>query len=159
MAKTVAHICIIVWNIEEAVERYSNILGVVAPELLEGKVVKQKRFAGKNEYVTAFFGSVGDACDIQFLQPPDQQSHLYKYLEKNGEGIHHIAFSSSHLEDTYKALKEKNVSVGDQLVPEASADSGQLDVRHFWILPEYSNGVRIEVIDNYKVVNGIVTKG
>ena len=48
MAKTVAHICIIVWNIEEAIERYSNILGVVAPELLEGKVVKQKRFAGKN---------------------------------------------------------------------------------------------------------------
>ena len=84
MAKTVAHICIIVWNIEEAIERYSNILGVVAPELLEGKVVKQRRFAGKNEYVTAFFSSVGDACDIQLLQPPNPQSHLYKHLEKYG---------------------------------------------------------------------------
>ena len=158
MARTVAHICILVHDIDEAIRRYANILGVVAPELLERKVVKQKRFAGDVAYITAFFGAVGDACDIQLLQPPDPQSPLYRRLEKHGEGVHHIAFSSAHLEDTYQQLKEKGVTVGDQLIPESTAETRQLDGRHFWILPQYSHGVLIEIIDDYKLANGILTK-
>ncbi len=158
MAKTVAHICILVRDIDEAVEKYRNILSVVSPELLKGKVVKQKRFADSEEYVTAFFGSSGDGCDIQFLQPPDKNSPLYKRLEKYGEGIHHIAFSSSHLEDSYKKSKEKDIAVNDRLVAESPAEKDEVDMSHFWILPKSSNGVLIEVIDSYQVHDGFLTR-
>ncbi len=158
MAKTVAHICILVRDIDEAIEKYRSILSVVSPDLLKGKVVKQKRSADSEEYITAFFGAPGDACDIQLLQPPDKNSPLYRRLETHGEGVHHIAFSSSHLEDTYKELKEKGIAVNDHLVAESPSEKAEMDMSHFWILPKYSNGVLIEVIDSYQVRGGFLIK-
>jgi len=158
MAKTVAHICILVRDIDKAIEDYTNILGAAAPQLLEHKAVKQERYAGKDKYITAFWGTAGDGCDIQFLQAPDQDSPLYKRLEKRGEGIHHIAFSPTHLEDTYQELVNKGVAVNDELISEHSADDEATDVRHFWVLPQYSHGVLIEVIDQYAVGDGMFKK-
>jgi methylmalonyl-CoA/ethylmalonyl-CoA epimerase len=141
-----AHICILVKNIDRAIEHYSNILGAVSPQLLQEKVAKNERFAGKDRYVTAFFRAAGNGCDIQLLQPLNPESPLYKRLEKHGEGLHHIAFSSSHLEDTFQQLKKKGVSLqGDQFIFDANAP----DTRWVWIMPQYAHGVLIEVMDEY----------
>jgi len=158
MGKTVSHICILVRDIDKAIEDYTKIFGVVAPQLLEREVLKQERFAGKDKYITAFFGAVGDACDIQLLQAPDQDSSLYQRLEKVGEGVHHIAFSSEHLEDTYQQFCSKGVSVNDEIISEHHADDDMTDVRHFWVLPKYSHGVLIEIIDQYDVIDGMLKK-
>ena len=157
MAKTVSHICILVWDIDEAIEKYKKILGVLSPELLAGAVKKQKRHA-EGEYITAFFGTPGDGCDIQLLQPPDKDSPLYRRLEKYGEGVHHIAFSTGRMEDSYHALLQEGVAVNDHIVEESSAEN-EKDVRHYWVLPKYASGVLIEVIDDYKVVGGLLTSG
>jgi methylmalonyl-CoA/ethylmalonyl-CoA epimerase len=141
-----AHICILVKNIDRAIEHYRNILGAVSPQLLKEKVTKEERFAGKDSYVTAFFRAAGNGCDIQLLQPLNPESPLYKRLEKHGEGLHHIAFSSSHLEDTFQQLKKKGVSLqGDQFIFDANAP----DTRWVWIMPQYAHGVLIEVMDEY----------
>jgi methylmalonyl-CoA/ethylmalonyl-CoA epimerase len=141
-----AHICILVKNIDRAIEHYSNILGAVSPQLLQEKVAKNERFAGKDRYVTAFFRAAGNGCDIQLLQPLNPESPLYKRLEKHGEGLHHIAFSSSHLEDTFQQLKKKGVSLqGEQFIFDANAP----DTRWVWIMPQYAHGVLIEVMDEY----------
>jgi len=76
-----AHICILVRDIDQAIEHYTNILGAVCPLLLREEVAKEERFAGKDRYVTAFFRAASSGCDIQLLQPLDPQSPLYKRLE------------------------------------------------------------------------------
>ena len=157
MAKTIAHICILVADIDRAIEDYSAIFRTASPGLVEREVVKQERWAGDEKYITAFFGASGDGCDIQLLQPPDKESPLYRRLEKYGEGVHHIAIASSHLEDSYRHLMADGVSVNDGLIPERPAGDDATDINHFWILPRSAHGVLIEMIDDYRVVNGMLT--
>jgi len=159
MAKTVAHICILVADIDRAIETYRRMFEAVSPELRERPVVRQERRAGDEKYITAFFEAPGDACDIQLLQPPDEDSPLHRRLEKYGEGLHHIAFASRHLEDTYMRLRADGVSVNDRLVPERPEGDDATDVSHFWILPRSAHGVLIEMIDPYRVADGMLTAG
>ncbi len=142
-----AHICILVRDIDRAIEHYKNILEAVSPQLLKEKVTKEEYFAGKDRYATAFFRGVGTGCDIQLLQPLDPASPLFKRLEKHGEGLHHIAFASPRLEDTFQQLKKKGVTMhGDQFIYDAQSP----DTRWAWIMPQYAHGVLIEVMDEYK---------
>jgi methylmalonyl-CoA/ethylmalonyl-CoA epimerase len=142
-----AHICILVKNIDEAIEHYSRILRAASPHLLQEKVKKEERFAGADRYATAFFLAPGQGCDIQLLQPLDPGSPLHKRLEKHGEGLHHIAFSSTRLEDTFQQLKDNGVSLqGSDFIYDANAP----DTRWVWVLPRYAHGVLIEVMDEYK---------
>jgi len=146
-----AHICILVKNIDEAIEHYTRIFQAASPHLLKEKVKKEERFAGGDRYLTAFFLAPGDGCDIQLLQPLDPNSPLYKRLEKHGEGIHHIAFSSTRLEDTFQQLKQRGVGLhGDQFIYDANVP----DTRWVWITPRYAHGVLIEVMDEYKKGGG-----
>ena len=146
-----AHICILVRSIDQAIAHYTNILGAVSPEFLKEGIAKEERFAGKDRYVTAFFCAPGSGCDIQLLQPLDPESPLFKRLEKHGEGLHHIAFASSRLEDTFQELKKKGVSLhGDQFIFDADAPN----TRWVWITPQYAHGVLIEVMDEYKPMSG-----
>ena len=145
-----AHICILVRDIDQAIVHYTNILGAVCPQLLKEDVVKEERFAGKDRYATAFFRAAGSGCDIQLLQPLDPESPLFKRMEKHGEGLHHIAFASSHLEDTFQQLKKKGVSLqGDQFIFDANTP----DTRWVWIMLQYAHGVLIEVMDEYKPID------
>jgi methylmalonyl-CoA/ethylmalonyl-CoA epimerase len=142
-----AHICILVKNIDEAIEHYSRILRAASPHLIQEKVNKVDRVAGNDRYVTAFFLAPGNGCDIQLLQPLDPESPLYKRLEKHGEGLHHIAFSSTRLEDTFQQLKENGVSLqGNDFIYDENAP----DTRWVWVQPRYAHGVLIEVMDEYK---------
>ncbi len=149
-SQRLAHICILVKDIERAIEHYSKIIGALSPALLKEKVNKVERLAGKDRYATAFFYAPRNGCDIQLLQPLDPESPLFKRLEKHGEGLHHIVFASSHLEDTFQQLKEKGVTLhGDQFFFDADAP----EVRWAWISPQYAHGVLIEVMDEYKSIN------
>jgi len=159
MAKTVAHICILVANIDRAIQDYARILGRVSPGLVERKVARQERWAGDEKYLTAFFEGEGDGCDIQLLAPPDEESPLYRRLQKHGEGLHHIAFATAHLEDSYRQLKSEGIAVNDALIPEHPEGDAATDVNHFWILPRSSHGVLIEMIDHYRVEDGRLTGG
>jgi len=144
MAKSLDHVCILVKDIDQAIERYTTILSVTAPKVLEQKVEKQESFAGQDRYLSAFFRPLGDGCNIQLLQPLNPESPLYKRLQRHGEHIHHLAFTSPHLEETAQLLKEKGVSLNsDQLV----YDPDKPDMRWTWILPGYAHGALIEVMD------------
>ncbi len=152
---SVAHVCILVKDIDRAIEHFSRILSVTAPALLEKPLEKRENFAGKDRYYTVFFRAPGDGCDIQLLQPLNTDSPLYKRLEKYGEGVHHIAFASDHLEENIKGLREKEVTLNSD---KFSYDVGTPDIRWMWIMPSYAHGVLIEVMDAYEVVNGSLVK-
>jgi methylmalonyl-CoA/ethylmalonyl-CoA epimerase len=139
-----AHICILVKDIDQAIEHYTRILGVVSPSLLNQPVSKEECFAGKDRYATAFFRADPGGCDIQLLQPLEPGSPLYKRLETYGEGLHHIAFTSTRLEDTVRRLRKEEVALhGDQF----NYDVNNPDTRWIWITPQFAQGVLIEVMD------------
>ncbi len=142
-----AHICILVRDIDQAISHYADILGAVSPGQFKETANKKECLAGQDRYVTAFFHAEGNACDIQLLQPLDPGSPLFKRLEKHGEGVHHIAFATSRLEDTYQQLQQRKVAMqGDQFFSDENAP----DTRWAWIMPQYAHGVLIEVMDEYK---------
>ena len=144
MAKSLDHVCILVNDIDQAIEHYRNILSETAPEVLEQRIEKYEHQAGKDRYVFTYLVAPGDGCNIQLLQPLNSESALYKRLQKYGEHIHHLAFTSTNLENTFQRLKEKGVSFhSDQFVSRADDPTS----RWAWIVPGYAHGALIELMD------------
>ncbi|MFH1032017.1 MAG: VOC family protein [Chloroflexota bacterium] len=148
MSKLLDHVCILVKDIDQAIEHYKNIIATCAPEVANQKIEKHEAFTGKDKYFSVVFTAGGDGCNIQLLQPLDAESPLGKRLAKYGEHIHHIAFASSQLENTVKGLKKRGVTLhSDKLFYDANNPSRRWN----WILPQYAHGALIEVIDELKV--------
>ena len=87
---------------------------------------------------TAFL-SVGDA-NIELLQPLSADSTVAKFIEKRGEGIHHICFRVTNLEEHLARLKEQ----GFRLINEAPVP-GAHGCRVAFLHPAAGNGVLIEL--------------
>jgi len=88
----IEHIGIAVKNLKESIQLYEKLLGVKCYAIEE---VKDQRV------ITAFF-LIGES-KIELLETTDPEGHIGKYLEKKGEGLHHIAFA---VENTNIALHE-----------------------------------------------------
>lgn len=88
MIKKIDHLGIAVNSIEKARDFFENTLGLTCEgiETVESQKVK-----------TAFY-SVGET-HIELLEATSAESPVAKYLEKNGEGVHHIAFQTDSVED------------------------------------------------------------
>ena len=88
MIKKIDHIGIAVSSIEQAKDYFENTLGLTCEgvETVESQKVK-----------TAFY-SVGEV-HIELLEPTSEDSAVAKYLGKNGEGVHHIAFKTDSVEE------------------------------------------------------------
>jgi methylmalonyl-CoA/ethylmalonyl-CoA epimerase len=145
MAKSLDHVCILVKDIDQAIEHYKKILSACAPEVANQKVKKYEAFARKDKYMSTLFVAGGDGCNIQLMQPLNPDSPLYKRLEKHGEHIHHLAFTSSQLEDTLKTLQKKGVTLHSS---ELTYDINRPSLRWNWIMPQYAHGALIEVMDD-----------
>ena len=78
----IEHLGIAVKSLEEAIPYYENILGLKCYSIEEVAVQKVK---------TAFF-KVGQT-KIELLEPTSEDSTIAKFIEKRGEGIHHMAFA------------------------------------------------------------------
>ena len=96
MIKKIDHIGIAVISIDKARDYFENTLGLTCEgtETVESQKVK-----------TAFY-SVGEV-HIELLEPTSDDSPVAKYLGKNGEGVHHIAFKTDSVEKQL-ALAEKH---------------------------------------------------
>ncbi|MDD4860265.1 MAG: VOC family protein [Dehalococcoidales bacterium] len=146
-----AHVCILVKDIDAAIDHYTHILKALAPQMLKGKIAKMPSRMDDIDYLTAFFPAIGEACDIQLLQPVGTDSVLAQRLAEHGEGVHHIAFTTGHLPDTFTELKEQGVRLhGDNFLKDGSNPKLQI----VWVHPKYAHGVLIEVMDEYKLEDG-----
>lgn len=96
MIKKIDHLGIAVNSIEEARGFFENTLGLTCErvEVVESQKVK-----------TAFF-KIGET-HIELLEPTSEESTVAKYLKKNGEGLHHIAYQSDNV-DKQLGIAEKN---------------------------------------------------
>ena len=95
MLQKIDHLGIAVRSIAKARTFYEKVLGL--PCEGEETVVSQK-------VKTAFF-AVGEV-HIELLEPTSEDSPIAKFLEKNGEGIHHIAYKTDDITGQIKQARE-----------------------------------------------------
>ncbi len=100
MIKRIDHIGVAVKDLDKAIETYRDIFGF---ELLEVEEVPSQKVK-----VAKF--NVG-GVHIEFLQPLADDSPISKFLEKKGEGIHHIAYYTDDINGLLDDLKNKGVKM------------------------------------------------
>jgi methylmalonyl-CoA/ethylmalonyl-CoA epimerase len=111
MIKNIDHIGIAVSNLDESIEYYEKALGLHCHGREEVASQKVK---------TAFF-EAGDV-HIELLEPTSEDSPIAKFLEKNGEGIHHIAFAVDNIEGQLKQASDAGVRLIHEVPFEGAAD-------------------------------------
>lgn len=93
----------------------------------------------ESEGVTTSFFKVGPN-KIELLQATNPNSPIAKFIEKKGEGMHHIAFAVDNLEEEIKRLTDKGYQLINQS-PKRGADNKLIAFLH----PKSSNRVLIEL--------------
>ena len=99
----IEHIGIAVKSIDEVKKYYENVLGLKCYAIEEIADQKVK---------TAFF-MVGQT-KIELLESTSPDGTIGKFIEKRGEGIHHIAFAVKGLQKSLEEVKSKNVMLVDE---------------------------------------------
>jgi methylmalonyl-CoA/ethylmalonyl-CoA epimerase len=125
----IEHIGIAVRSIESSIKFYEDILGLKCYGIVEVEDQKVK---------TAFF-MVGQT-KIELLESTDPEGPIGKFIEKKGEGLHHIAFAVDNLAETLREVEGKGVTLIDQN-PRAGAEGMNIAFLH----PKSTNGVLWEL--------------
>ena len=125
----IEHIGIAVKNLELSNTIFEDILG--SPPYKTEKV--------ESEGVSTSFFKVGPN-KIELLEATREDSPISKFIEKRGEGIHHIAFAVDNVEEEIKRLVEKGYRLINE-IPKKGADKKRIAFLH----PKSSNGVLIEL--------------
>ena len=125
----IEHIGIAVKNLDESIKFYEDVLGLKCYTVEEVKDQKVK---------TAFF-KIGDT-KIELLESTAPDGPISKFIEKKGEGIHHIAFKTADINSSLKELEEKNIRLIDEH-PRKGAEGLNIAFLH----PKAANGVLIEL--------------
>lgn len=125
----VDHIGIAVKSIEESLAFYEGILGIKCTGTEE--VADQK-------VITAFL-PLGDT-EVELLQSTSEEGTIAKFIEKKGEGLHHIAFRVDDIDKALEELKAKGIRLIDE-TPRLGAGGARIAFIH----PKATNGVLIEI--------------
>jgi methylmalonyl-CoA/ethylmalonyl-CoA epimerase len=128
----IEHIGIAVKNLEESISFYEEVLGMKCYGIEEVKDQKVK---------TAFF-QVGQT-KIELLESTDPEGPIGRFIEKKGEGIHHIAFAVKDIEGCLEHVASKGVRLVDEK-PRRGAEGLDIAFLH----PKSTHGVLTELCEN-----------
>ena len=131
MPKKINHIGIAVASIEQAAPFYRDVLGM---EFEGTEVVAEQK-------VKVAFFAVGESR-IELLEPTADDSPVAKFLDKNGPGVHHVAYEVADLEQRLAALKAEGVRLIDE-APRTGAHNTRIAFMH----PKASGGVLTELCE------------
>ncbi len=95
----------------------------------------------EEQKVTTAFFPVGES-EVELLESTAPDGPVAKFLEKRGEGIHHIAFRVANIEAALEELKEKGVRLIDEK-PRKGAGGKRIAFLH----PKATNGVLVELCE------------
>jgi len=125
----IEHIGIAVKSIEESIKYYEEVLGLKCYSIEEVADQKVK---------TAFF-QVGDT-KIELLESTSPEGPIGKFIEKKGEGMHHIAFAVPNTTEALETAAEKGVQLVDK-VSRSGAEGLNIGFLH----PRSTHGVLTEL--------------
>ena len=128
MIDKIHHIGIAVRSLDEALEFYRHTFGLHlhAQDTIEDQGVK------------AALLTIGQS-EIELLEPTRPDSAVGRFLERKGEGLHHICFQTPDVDGELEALKQKGVELVDQHPRRGIA--GLICFLH----PKASKGVLVEL--------------
>lgn len=129
MIKKISHIGIAVKDLQSAKEMYKKLFQSepTEDETVEEQKVKVSKF------------TVGEST-IELLEPTEQDSPIAKFIEKRGEGIHHIAYESDKIQDELKRLDENGFELINK-EPQIGSDNMKIA----FIKPKSAGGVLTEI--------------
>jgi methylmalonyl-CoA/ethylmalonyl-CoA epimerase len=127
--KKIEHLGIAVSDLNSSIALYEQLLNTTCykTEEVESEGVR-----------TAFF-QVGE-CKIELLEATNPESPIAKYLAKQGQGIHHIAFEVEDIEAELERLKALDFVLIHE-IPKRGADNKRIAFLH----PKSTNGVLVEL--------------
>ena len=127
----IEHIGIAVKNLEESIKYYEEVLGLKCYAVEEVADQKVK---------TAFF-MVGQT-KIELLEGTSEESPVSKFIEKKGEGVHHVAFAVKDLQNVLTEVEGKGVQLIDKQ-PRKGAEGLEIAFLH----PKSTHGVLTELCE------------
>ena len=134
MIKKIEHIGIAVKDLEKSNELFKKLFGSA----------HYKIEAVESEGVSTSFFLLGET-KIELLQATNESSAISKFIEKKGEGIHHIAYAVDRIEDEMERLKSEGFEFIHQQ-PKDGADNKRI----CFLDPKTTNGVLVELCEEKK---------
>ncbi|MGM0689471.1 MAG: methylmalonyl-CoA epimerase [Bacillota bacterium] len=131
MFEKIDHIGIAVSDLEKAISFYRDQIGL---EFKGTEVVEEQK-------VKVAFFPVGES-KIELLQTTVPSGPVGVFIEKKGEGIHHLSFRVNNIEDKLKELKDKGIALIDEK-PRYGAGGAKIAFLH----PKSTGGVLIEICE------------
>lgn len=126
------HVAIAVRDIGRAEELYSGMMGL--------RVVHREVVADQGVRTSMLLPPGGEGTAIELLEPLDENSPVSRFLEKRGEGIHHLCFLTDDVEASLRRLEKKGARLIDEH-PRAGAYGAEVAFIH----PRSMNGVLVEL--------------
>jgi methylmalonyl-CoA/ethylmalonyl-CoA epimerase len=135
--RKIEHLGIAVKNIEDSLKIYERLLNTKAykQELVESEGV-----------LTAFI-QIGET-KIELLQATHEDSPIAKFLDKKGQGFHHIAFDVADIEQEIKRLENEGFELIHK-TPKDGADNKLIAFLH----PKSSDGILVELCQEKKSID------
>ena len=131
MSPSIHHIAIAVHDLDAALDFYRDALGL---EMTERRTVPE-------EGVEIAFLPAGEG-EIELLRPLDEAGGVARFLEKRGEGLHHVCLAV----DDVEAAMERLQAAGAQLL----SDEPRVDAhgtRYVFVRPKSAHGVLVELYE------------
>jgi methylmalonyl-CoA/ethylmalonyl-CoA epimerase len=139
------HISFLVRDLDEAVEKWKKMLGILDPEQAKGITYGGGVEGGEEMRWATFVNPKG--CSIQLFETLSD-GFLKRILDKRGEMVHHVAFLSSDVETTVDELRAAEVPI---IQDENTAPDTMPWLKWNFVPPDYVGGVLIEVAQRYNV--------
>ena len=131
MLKKIEHIGVAVQNIEKSIPLFRDILGIPLEKVYESDAIKTK---------VAFF-PLGDST-IELIEAMDPSSPVAKFIQKRGEGIHHICFGVKNVEAALRHFEAQGIELLNK--QPRRTENGDLIA---FLNPKSTNGVLIELVE------------
>jgi len=129
MPKKLEHIGIAVSNLDESEKLFEKLLGTTS----------YKREEVLSEGVITSFFKIGD-IKIELLAATKADSPIAKFIEKKGEGIHHLAFESENITTELSEMNQNGFALINDS-PKNGADNKKIAFLH----PKSTNSVLVEL--------------
>ncbi len=125
------HLGLAVNSIDEGKSFWTDALGLV---YAGSETVEEQK-------VTTAFFPVGES-EVELLESTAPDGPIAKFMEKKGQGIHHVAFRVENIEEALEELKEKGIKLIDEK-PRKGAGGAKIAFLH----PKATNGVLVELCE------------
>lgn len=132
MIKQISHLGMAVNDLEQAREFYRNVLGLESSDPI----------IGGDGTIQVSMVKIGNAV-IELLQPLGKEGVVAKYLEKRGEGFHHICYEVDDISAEIASLQASGMEILGEPKPGAEGMS-------VFLHPRKTHGVLVELVEKEK---------